>query len=174
MLMIMFGLSGSGKNFTGELLSKEFGFYFFDADTVLPQDMQNYVAEKKSFTTEMRDRFTEIIIENISCLQKEHENLIVAQALYKEKNREQISKAYPGAKFIHVTADAKIITARLKQRNNWIDESYAKKISQNFEEPMLSHNVLINEGSQETIIKQFKEIFPSLDSSAGTIFRSKL
>src|ERR1700722_6120517 len=100
MLIILFGLSGSGKNFVADILANRFNFHFFDADSVLPQEMRDCIKQKNMFTQAMRDRFTETIKTNISHLERIHENknLVVAQALYKEKNRNEIQEAFPEAK----------------------------------------------------------------------------
>ena len=42
MLIILFGLSGSGKNFVGNVLVKHFGFYFWDTDDALLDEMKYF------------------------------------------------------------------------------------------------------------------------------------
>lgn len=41
MLLILFGLPGCGKNYVGEILQSSFGFYFYDGDDALTDDMRD-------------------------------------------------------------------------------------------------------------------------------------
>jgi gluconate kinase len=158
MLIILFGLSGSGKNFVAEILASHFHFHFFDADSVLPQEMRVCIQQKKMFTQAMRDHFTDIIKKNIAELKTTDNstNLVVTQALYKEKNRREILEAYPDAKFIYVQADLEKILVRLQKSHHNIDADYAKKISVNFQDPKLPHKIIINNTNKEDVISQLQ------------------
>lgn len=165
MLIVLFGLSGSGKNFVGDILQNHFGFHFWDADDALPLDMQESIKNKQAFTQDMRDRFTRIIIQTIGELQKTHQDLVISQALYKEINRKQIHDVFKEAHFVHIEASLETITARLKQRNSTIDEAYARKISVNFEAPSLPHVKITNNGNQQLVMDQIRPLLtPKLRS----------
>jgi len=159
MLIFLFGHPGVGKNYVGETLASHLGFYFWDADLALTTNMQSYIANKQVFTQEMRDNFVQIIIKNTGELLKKHPDLVIAQALYKEKNRRQLAAAFPEALFIWIKASRKNILTRLKLRNNAVDQSYAEKVQSQFEEPLLSHKIIMNDLDQADIIKQFQLIF---------------
>ena len=156
MLIILFGLSGSGKNFVGNILQNHFDFHFWDADQALPQDMLDCIAQKQSFTQAQRDNFTRVIIEKVSSLENNpnNQNLVVAQALYKEKNRKEIQDAFPDAIFFHVKASPEKIMARRRNSNEGIDADYAKKISLNFENPILTHEDIENNSDKQAIVEQ--------------------
>lgn len=156
MLIILFGLAGTGKNFIGEILKTHFKYYYWDADEILPDKMRQFISNQKSFTQQMRDEYTENIISKISQLRSEHDNLVVSQAFYKEKNRSEVLAHFPDTLFIFVKADAAIISQRIQIRGNKIDESYAKKIADNFEMPVLSHFTITNNSNASHIIKQLE------------------
>lgn len=158
MLIILFGLAGAGKNYVGEILADQFGYYHWDADEAIPQEMRETIAQKKIITQAMRDQFTATIISKITELRKYHQKIVISQALYKEKNRKELYEAHPESKFIQITANIDTITARLKKRNDWVDEEYAKKISENFEEPSLLYATITNESNRAAIIEQLKKI----------------
>lgn len=160
MIIVLFGQSGAGKTFIGDIFAKESHYYFWDADQGLPPIMRETLQNKQLFTQAMRDQFTQVIIEKITELHQQYPNLVIAQALYKEKNREQIRKVFPEAKFIYVKSQEEIINARLQNRNNQIDVNYAEKIRINFEAPNLQHDVLINNSDATDIIKQLKMLLP--------------
>lgn len=158
MLIILFGLAGSGKNFVGEILANHFGYYFWDADAILPVNMQDSIKQKKAFTQTMRDEFTQALIKKIHELFITHKKLVIAQALYKECNREMIQNEFPDAIFILVKADPKIISHRIKNRKSVVDEEYAKKIQSNFEMPLLKHNVIDNNSDENAILLQLNKV----------------
>src|SRR5687767_12930795 len=145
MLIFLFGHPGVGKNYVGDVLEQHFDYYFWDADLALTTEMKEYIHKKQIFTQEMRDQFVQIIIKEIAKLLETHKNLVVAQALYKEKNRKQLAKIFPDAKFILIQAQSDNIIARLKRRNNTIDQAYAEMIQSQFEKPLISHSLIIND-----------------------------
>jgi gluconokinase len=163
MLIILFGLSGVGKNYIGNIIAQSFPFVFWDGDEALTPMMKQYIAEQKVFTQAMRDEFCPILIDEIKQRMRACSNLVVAQGLYKEVNRKQILAAVPDARLIHVTADLTTIQNRLANRHQQINIDYGFKISQAFEPPQLCQAVIQNnvEG-QEQIQSQLREILCDL------------
>jgi len=158
MLIILFGLAGSGKNYVGEILGSEFDYFYWDADQAMPNEMREAIHQRDNFTQEMRDNLTTIIIEYIANFKTQHSKIVVSQALYKEKNRNQLLSVYPEAKLIEVKANLENRIAYLKQRNDEIDQAYAEKIYQNFEEPIILHGIVTNNSDRIAIINQLKKI----------------
>ncbi|MDR3478016.1 MAG: shikimate kinase [Gammaproteobacteria bacterium] len=160
MLIVIFGLSGSGKNFVSHILANHFGFYFYDADQLLPQTVLNAIQNKQLFTQSMRDDLTLLIIKKITDLKKKHPNLVIAQGLYKNKNRTELLSALPDAKLIWVEATPENISARLISRRDDVDEPYANKLSTNFEKPTHPYVSVKNNADESSIILQLLELFP--------------
>lgn len=158
-IIILFGLAGAGKNYIGEILQKKFDFYFWDGDNVLTSEMQQCIENKEPFTQDMRDQFTDLLIENILILRKKYSNLVVAQALYKEKNRAQILKKIPEVQFILVESDHQSIQKRLSSINSSIDIEYAELIQKNFEVPSRPHATILNRDGDTDLIDQLKALF---------------
>jgi gluconokinase len=158
MLIVLFGLAGSGKNFVGRTLQQKFGFTFFDGDEVLPEEMKTCIREKKNFTQEMRNKFCAKIIAKITALQHANpnaNNLVVSQGFYKEENREQVRTAFPNAIFIEISTLPEKILERLSTRQDWVNEDYAEKIKLNYETPKLKHHTIQNNTDGDAaVIKQ--------------------
>jgi gluconate kinase len=176
MIIVLFGLSASGKNFVGETLAQCFSFHFWDADEILTPEMLASIKEKKPFTQEMRNHFIDKVIHTVSLLKTKHENIVVAQALYREQNRRQILKAHPEAKLVWIRASSRNITSRLKQRDNEIDEVYANKIMSLFEKPEVVHGIIDNDTDRGYVIKQLEALLETFQSAnhAYVARRSKL
>lgn len=158
MLIILFGLAGSGKNYVGEILASEFGYFYWDADQAMPNEMREAIHQRANFTQTMRDNLTNIIIKHIADFKIKYSKIAISQALYKEQNRNQLLSVYPEAKLIEVKANLKNRIAHLKQRNDEIDQGYAEKISHNFEKPTISHGIVTNNSDRIAIINQLKKI----------------
>ena len=161
MLIILFGLSGSGKNYVGEILAEKFHYFFWDADSVLPAEMRESIKQKKSFTQIMRDNFTTIIIQHIAQLTSQHANLVIAQAFYKETNRQQVLTAFPGANLIQIKAEPDIITARLTKNDKSIPPDYAEQISRHFEETLLPQKIITNNSDHSAVVSQLTQLIDS-------------
>jgi len=159
MLIILFGLAGSGKNFVGEIFQSEFGFDWLDGDDYLTADMQLAIEQQQSFTQNMRDEFTQELIKKITEKKINSENLVVTQALYKEKNREQIISAFPEAKLIQVVAEDEQMQSRIQDRNNNISFFYAEKIKHNFEVPRSITKKIKNNFDRNMIVDQIEQLF---------------
>jgi gluconate kinase len=156
MLLILFGLSGAGKNFVGEILAKEFDYYFWDADKDLPEAMRVKILKKELFTQDMRDELTDIMKDRIANLKNQYPNLVIAQALYKKKNRQQIVSHFPETRFIWIKATQENIHHRLHQRNNSIDLAYAEKLSLHFEPPDNPDAIIVNDSDRTAVISQLQ------------------
>lgn len=136
---VAFGLSGAGKSYFTKWAGKHFHLYVEDADHWLTDEMRQCIKAGTIFTPDMLDHYFKIVIANIKELKKSHENILISQALYLEKNRQQLLAALPDLQFILVSADNKIIDQRLIQRGNEVTLQYAKDNASYFEQPKHSH-----------------------------------
>lgn len=160
MIVILFGLSGTGKTYIGNIIEKYFDFFHLDADQLLTEDMNKYIKNGQILTTKMLKEFLSVIIEKISILKKTHTKIVVSQGLYRSKYRNLIKDKFinHNIKFIQIIANDEITKARIKHRNNYISEEYANKILQYFE-PMENSNIIINNNvGDELLIKEIKKI----------------
>lgn len=135
MILILFGLAGSGKSYVGDFLAARFNFYHQDADLWLTPEMESYIAMNKVFTTEMVESFTGIIIEKLESLVNIYPRIVISQGLYRKFQREIIAKYFFNyeVKFIQVSCSDEIIVERLASRGNKVNFAYASLIKKYFE-----------------------------------------
>jgi gluconokinase len=158
-LLILFGLSGAGKNYVGRILRDDYGMFFYDADTDLTPEMQDAISRQERISDAARDAFFEIVVERIRQLRSRERNLVVSQAIYKEKHRELILRNFPDAQFVWVQAPWDAITARLTQRNDTPSTlAYAQKIASLFEPPQIRHFVIDNIAGRDDVKRQIDAI----------------
>ena len=160
MIIIIFGLAASGKTYVAQVLEKYFGFYHQDADQWLSEEMKRYIHEKKLFTLEMLEDFTSNIITKIEKIKEDYPNIVISQALYRQKNREEIKKHFLGQDlmFIQVDAGDEVIYQRLINRGDWVFPEYASSMRQFFE-PMADVKIIKNnQHGDEDILAQLTSI----------------
>jgi gluconokinase len=166
MLLILFGMLGSGKNYIGEMLSDDYGMMFYDADTDLPPEMREAIRKRDIVTDTVRDHFFDIVVARLAELQQQTPDLVCAQALYKEKHREQIKRAFPEARFILVESTPELVAERLAHRQDgFVDAEYARKIAPLFDPPRLAHTVIVNVAGRAEIKQQVDQILAAIAAS---------
>lgn len=154
-LYVVFGLPGAGKTFVGEILQKYFGFYAYEADRVMPLELQQAIREQKVVTDDLRDTFFDNIIAEVKRLQAEHDKLVVTQVFIKEKYRQQFLDAFPQAKFILVEAQDAVREERLLKQKTWqLAREYWKKMAEIFEPPQIECLKIENNDSGEEKVKE--------------------
>lgn len=160
MIIIIFGLAASGKSHVGNTLAKHFGFHHEDADKWLSLSMQEYIIEKKLFTFEMLEDFTNIIIKNTELLKNKHNNIVITQALYRKKNREFIKASFKNENliFIQIDSNDNIIYQRLIDRGDWVSPEYATSMHQFFEPMDNAYIITNNQAGEEHLIAQLNHI----------------
>ena len=160
--MILFGLSGAGKNFVGRILRDNYGFHFYDADDDLTPVMREAIAKREIFTDAMRAEFFAIVIERIRELRAHHDELVVSQAFFKEKYRRLVLETFPEARFVLVESSLEMIEARLGQRNSAAGLEYARTILPAFEPPKHEHFILHNVAGGEEVKAQLSALLEAI------------
>ena len=155
-VLFLFGLSGAGKNYCGQLFAGNMGYFFYDLDLDMTPAMRAAIAEGRAFTDEIRDEFFEVVIGRIAELRASHPRLILAQGAYKERHRQRVREAHPGLEFVWIDAPDEVILARLRRRAGGVSTSYASSIRLNFEPPANGHTVHNDGVSNDTLWERFK------------------
>ena len=125
MIYILVGEMGVGKNHIGERLASYLGCGFFDGDSVIPKPMADRINKFKLLPPPMiEDYIRNYLIPGIRRRNFPGKDLVVAQALYRKKFRDQVVKAFDQVQLIHVVPPSfSIHMGRLLKRNNgakWI------------------------------------------------------
>jgi len=162
-LIILFGLPGTGKTFVGKVFGKYFDYYFYDGDNDLTKEMKIAIKTKTVFTDQMRDAYFKILISKIKDLNLKQNKFVVAQTFIKEKYRLALLKKIPEAKFILVETKKEIREKRLLDRVGYpLDLEYARKMEENFDKPIIKHQIINNDFNGVNSIK--KQIINILSS----------
>lgn len=111
MLIIVMGVSGSGKSTIGKLLADRLKYPFFDADDFHPQSNKDKMASGVPLTDEDRYPWLEIIVDKLS----EEPNGVLACSALKEVYRKILNKG-GNTKWVYLEGDFETIKQRMEER----------------------------------------------------------
>lgn len=158
-VLFLFGLSGAGKSYVGDIIGELPHWFVYHADDHLTDDMRLALKENRPFTDTMRDRFFSIVAEKIPSLQRSHRHLVVTQGLYKQRHRDYLTSTIPDIEMLHVEASDQVITKRLATRIEGINIASASALRQDFDARSDDTKVIINDGGRSLIIHQLNRFY---------------
>jgi len=157
--ILLFGVAGVGKSHLGALIAEATGFFHYELDRDLTQEMQLAISEGREFTESMRDRYFTVAADRMRRVLAEHPKTIFTQGAYKERHREYLRSMIPGLECIWVWAPEALIVNRLGMRGAAVGQEYARRIHRNFEAPA-GGRVFLNDGaSQRELLARFWGLF---------------
>ncbi len=164
-IIIVFGLPGSGKSYFASRLAKRLEATYVSSDVVRKQlfTVRKYTGEEKMKV------YNEMIREMKEAIQGK--DIVLDATFYKENIRNKFKETAEAFKekiiFIEVWADQKIILKRLsmKREHSEADFSVHLHIKKVFE-PLKSDHVII-QSTQENIMEMMGEAFNYIQNSHG-------
>ncbi|MDO4919834.1 gluconokinase [Kocuria sp.] len=116
-LVVVMGVSGSGKTTIGTLVAHELGVEFLDGDSLHP--IEN--VEKMAAGTPLEDEDRWPWLETVGRRLHEHgergEGLVIACSALKRVYRERIRSQAPSALFLHLDGTLEVLTRRIEGRS---------------------------------------------------------
>src|SRR2546423_9250077 len=135
MVAIIWGVAGVGKTTIGQLLAKELGWKFYDADDFHPAGNIAKMKRGEALTDEDRQPWLARLREKIEGSITNGENAVVACSALKKKYRDQL-RAGPEVKFIFLRGSRSRITEQIKsRRGHFFDPNLLDSQFSDLEEP---------------------------------------
>lgn len=157
-VLFLFGLSGAGKSYVGDLMSAHTGWPVYHADTDITPHMRQALADARPFTDAMRDDYFALLPAYIEAHRRPDVPLIVSQGAYKQKHRDLLRGRVPGLEPIWVDAPHQLVLQRLEQRGQGIRAASAAALFSDFEPPLKLSYRIINDGDQNRVLQQCRAL----------------
>lgn len=117
MIVVLMGVSGSGKTTTGEALARALGWPFRDADDFHPPQNVAKMKAGTPLTDDDRWPWLDRIVDEVRRMTKEGGDVVVACSALKQSYRDRLAQA-GDVRFVHLRGDAPTIAARLAARRH--------------------------------------------------------
>lgn len=114
MLIILMGVSGSGKTTIGRLLARDLGWPFHDGDDFHPQANIDKMRQGIPLTDDDRDAWLTALRQQIDTFIDTRQSAVLACSALKRTYRERLHR--PEVRFIYLKGDFALIRQRLLAR----------------------------------------------------------
>ncbi len=160
MVIIIMGVSGSGKTTVGLKLGKELGCPFYDSDDFHTEAAKEKMSRGIALTDEDRFPWLRRLADAMKGWERENKQSVLACSALKQKYRDILEKDLP-VRWIYLKGTPELIRQRLKERKShfWnpqlLDSQFAA-----LEEPAGAITLDINQDSDKmvgSLVRQLKE-----------------
>jgi gluconokinase len=117
MIVIVMGVSGSGKSTTGGALARTMGWPFVEGDDLHPPANVAKMAAGIPLTDDDRWPWLDRIVDELRALSKTSPDIVVACSALKQCYRDRLAPA-GDVRFVHLHGDRETIAARLATRHH--------------------------------------------------------
>ncbi|MEO8144155.1 MAG: gluconokinase [Betaproteobacteria bacterium] len=114
MIVVVMGVSGSGKSTVGQLLAARLDYPFLDADEFHPPENVAKMAAGTPLTDADRWPWLEKLNEKLIASR----SAVLACSALKESYRAALARGLPDCRIVHLRGSIELIRARLKERQH--------------------------------------------------------
>ncbi|HEY6769529.1 MAG TPA: gluconokinase [Candidatus Sulfotelmatobacter sp.] len=151
MILIVMGVVGSGKTTIGQLLARELGFEFADADAFHSGENIDKISRGIALSDADRQPWLGALRQQILAWADARTNAVLACSSLKNSYREEL-KAAPCVRFVYLKGNADLIAGRLSARHgHFASESILASQLADLEEPANAVTVDISGSPQEIV-----------------------
>jgi len=116
-IVVVMGVSGSGKSAVGQALATDLGWPFFDADDFHPEANVAKMAAGTPLTDADRWPWLDRLAAEMAAIDGRGQHAVLACSALRQAYRDRISRAVP-VRFVHLAGDRDTIAARLSARKD--------------------------------------------------------
>ncbi len=116
MVIVLMGVSGSGKTAVGERLAEALGGTFAEGDAYHPPANVEKMKSGHPLDDADRQPWLETLAREIGRWLDAGQNVVLACSALKQRYRDILKGGRPGVRFVYLRGSEELIAARLKQR----------------------------------------------------------
>ena len=117
MIVVVMGVSGSGKSTTGTALARTLGWPFVEGDDLHPPENVAKMAAGIPLTDDDRWPWLDRIVDELRALSTTSPDVVIACSALKQSYRDRLAPA-GDVRFVHLHGDRETIAARLAMRHH--------------------------------------------------------
>ncbi|HUH95999.1 MAG TPA: gluconokinase [Anaerolineales bacterium] len=115
MIVIIMGVSGAGKTTIGQLLAKELGWTFYDADDLHSASNKDKMSHGIPLTDEDRAGWLASLRDRLKRTIEDHQSMVLACSALKQEYRNSL-RVSEEVRFVYLRGSYRQIEARMKKR----------------------------------------------------------
>ena len=151
MILILIGVSGSGKTIVGQALSALTGWLFLDADDYHPRVNIAKMSRGEPLTDVERAPWLEILRTEIAARLERGEDAILACSALKKAYRQQLQVDPEQVRFAYLQVPPELLQKRLEQRQgHFMQSSMLSSQLETLEEPNQSEALTVKVAADST------------------------
>jgi gluconokinase len=116
MIIIIMGVSGSGKTTAGRMLAENLGWPFYEGDDFHPQANVEKMTGGMPLTDADRKPWLDRLSRLFAELERQKKSAVVSCSALKDSYRQRLRKAVENLQFVFLKGDYELIQKRLKER----------------------------------------------------------
>ena len=157
MVVVVMGVSGSGKTTVGEQLAGELGWLFFDADAFHPEANVAKMARGEPLTDADRVPWLDAIRAQIDALLEDGTSAVITCSALKASYRRRLGIERDAVHLIYLKGSYALIHQRMTARAHFFKPDMLKSQFDALEEPAYAVTVDINQ-SIDAIVDQIRHV----------------
>ncbi|MCY3665454.1 MAG: gluconokinase [Gemmatimonadetes bacterium] len=118
MVIVLMGVTGSGKTTVGEQLAQQLGWAYYDADDFHPEANVRKMANGTPLTDEDRWPWLETLSAAIGQWVRAEQGAILGCSALKQSYRDILVRGRPGVQIVHLKGPRALIAQRLETRQH--------------------------------------------------------
>ena len=164
MIVVVMGVSGSGKSVVGQALADDLGWPFFDADDFHPPENVAKMAAGTPLTDADRWPWLDRLAAEMGAIDKRGGNAVLACSALRQAYRDRIARA-GNVRFVHLAGAYETIAARIASRTHaYMPASLLASQFAALEPPPDAITISV----EDAIPTQVAKIHAALNSTAGS------
>src|SRR5215471_14278653 len=116
MVIILMGVSGSGKTTIGQLLAQSLTWTFYDGDDFHPRENIDKMRQGIPLTDNDRDAWLRTLQQLIDTLFHQNQSAVLACSALKQTYRDRLQRHTTDVRFVYLKGDLALIRQRLANR----------------------------------------------------------
>ncbi len=158
MVIILMGVSGSGKTTVGELLAEDLGWVFYDADDFHPQSNIDKMSHGIPLTDADRSAWLAILHKMIASLLEKGQSAVLACSALKRSYREELGADRPNVKLVFLKGSFELIKQRMMLRKeHFMKVGMLPSQFEDLEEPTPEEALIVSiDQTPEAIVKDIE------------------